>query len=93
MSRDKSDAQHLLWPLVATGVLVSTITAAFYATVGIIVSRIAYSVIPPLIVVAAGSALAMTEGDDTRRRILASCVTAFALVAAIYTIAKNGPYS
>jgi hypothetical protein len=55
--------------------------------------RIAFSIIPALIVFAAGSALAVTERDYTRRRILAYCCVAVALVAAIYTVAKNGPYA
>jgi len=90
---NKRDAQARLLPLAATGVLVCAVTAAFYASVGFIVSRIAFSIISPLIVVAGSAALAVTEGDYTRRRILAYCCAAFALVAAIYTVAKNGPYS
>jgi hypothetical protein len=89
----KRDVRRSLVPLAATGVFVSAVTAAFYASVGLIVSRIAFSIIPPLIVVAAGSALAVTEGDYARRRILAFFCAAFALVAAVYTVAKNGPYS
>jgi hypothetical protein len=90
---NRRDAQPSLLPLAATGVFVSAVTAAFYASVGLIVSRIAYSVIAPLIVVAAGSALAVTEGDYARRRILAFFCAGVALVSAIYTAAKNGPYS
>jgi hypothetical protein len=91
--RNKRDAQPPLLPLAATGVLVSAMSAAFYTCVGFMVDRIAFSIVPALVVVAAGSALAITEGDYTRRRILAYCCVAFALIAAIYTVVKNGPYS
>jgi hypothetical protein len=89
----RRDVQRSLLPLAATGVFVSAVTAAFYASVGLIMPRIAFSIIPALIVFAAGSALAVTERDYTRRRILAYCCVAVALVAAIYTVAKNGPYA
>jgi hypothetical protein len=91
--RSKQDVQRSLLPLAATGVFVSAVTAVFYASVGLIVSRIAFSIIPALIVVAAGSALAVTEGEHKRRRILAFFCAAVALGAAIHTVAKNGPYS
>lgn len=91
--RNKRDAQPALLPLAATVALVSAMSDAFYTCVGFMVDRIAFSIVPPLIIAAAGSALAVTEGDYTRRRILAYCCVAIALVAAIYTVAKNGPYS
>ncbi len=80
-----------LLPLAATGILVSIVTAAFYASVGFIMPRLAYSVIPALIVVVAAAALAVTARNNARRQTLAFvCV---AVVEAIYTIVKNGPYS
>jgi hypothetical protein len=88
----KRNPQSSFWPLVAIGVLVSTITAAFYASAGLIVPRLAYSIIPPLITVVGAVALAVTRHDYARRLILAYWCVAVAFGAVIYTIMKDGPY-
>ena len=92
-NRSEAATRPPFWRLVATAILVSALTAAFYASVGLIKARIAYSVIPALIVVAAAGALALTAQNITRRRTMACWCVAVAVIAAIYTVVKNGPYS
>ncbi len=89
----KRNPRSSFCPLVATGILVSAVIAAFYASVGLIIPRLAYSIIPPLITVVSAMTLAMTRHDYARRVIMAYWCLAVALGAVIYTIVKDGPYS
>lgn len=81
------------WPLVATAVFVAAISIFFYVTVGQIVARLAYSAIPTLIVAAAAVGLAATDGNAAARRVFAYGSVIIAVVAAVYTVVKNGPWS
>lgn len=81
-----------LLPLVATALLVSGVILVFYASIGFMQPRLAYPLIPPLIVAAAATALAVTRDNGRRRTFLASGCVAIALAAAVFTVVKNGPW-
>ena len=83
------DASRSLWSLVLTALLVDAVTAVFYTCVGLIVPRLAYALIPALIVVAAATALLVAMHDRRRRKILAYCCVGVALIAVSATVVRG----
>jgi hypothetical protein len=57
-------------PVAAAGVFASAIIALFYASVGLIVSRLAYALVPPLIAIAGAAAMAAAHTLSQRRSVL-----------------------
>jgi hypothetical protein len=83
-----------LVPVLLTGILVAAVTLAFYATVGLIEPRLAYAVIPPLIVAAAVAASGAASGlHGLPRKVLVHGSVLVAVAQAVFEIAKNGPFS
>lgn len=74
--------------------LVSGLAGAFYASVGFITARLAFAMVPSLVVLAGACAIALTSVLDARRRwaVAAVCAT-IAVVCAVYAVVKDGPYS
>jgi len=83
-----------LWPLVSTSILVSAVTAVFYTSVGVsfLSPRLAYSIVAPFVVVVAAAALASGRSDFRRCRSIAYWSVSVAMISAIYTVVKDGPY-
>ena len=90
---DADEKRPPLWPLISTSILVSAVTAAFYACVGMLEPRLAYSIVPPLIVVVAVAAVAISDCDIRRRKNITYWSVAVVTAWAIYTVVKDGPYS
>jgi hypothetical protein len=74
--------------------LVTTMIGAFYATTGLIVSRLAYAMVPPMIVASAAVVLGAVMVLPVRRRMLVAyaCI-AISVLQATFVILKNGPFS
>jgi len=74
--------------------IVILLTAAFYATVGLVVWRTAFALVPPLIVgIGAGVVTVAGELPPRRRWIVASACIVVALVQSLWLVLKTGPYS
>jgi hypothetical protein len=82
-----------LWPLVSTSILVSAVTAVFYTSVGFLYPRLAYSIVAPFVVVVAAAAVANGRSDFRRCRSIAYWSVSAAMILAVYTVVKDGPYS
>ena len=75
-------------------VLVTLVTAAFYATTGLVVWRVAFALVPALIA-AIGAAIYTVSGElATRQQQWVACACLFTGIAqSIFIVAKSGPYS
>jgi len=91
MDADKNRAP--LWPLVSTSILVSAVTAVFYTSVGFLYPRLAYSIVAPFVVVVAAAAVANGRSDFGRCRSIAYWSVSVAMISAVYTVLKDGPYA
>lgn len=81
-------------PIAMAGIFVSVVIAAFYSSVGFITARLAFAMIPPLIVVAGAVAVAVTQRlEATQRRVLAYGCLMITTAQLIFVIVKDGPYS
>jgi len=81
-------------PPIIAGVLVSAAVLVFYTCVGWVFPRLAYPILPPLIVAGGVFALGMAHHlDAASRTMLTRGVVLLALVAVIYEVAKDGPFS
>jgi 4-amino-4-deoxy-L-arabinose transferase-like glycosyltransferase len=75
-------------------VFVSFAGLGFYTCVGWIVDRLAYPMIPPLIVAAGAVALALTSNLSSKQgRELAGGLLFIAIAQMIFVVVKNGPWS
>src|SRR5215472_455665 len=82
------------WPMLMIGLYVSAAMLGFYTCVGFIVPRLAYPAIPPLIVAAGATAIAIAQRLPARpRAILAAGCAAIALAQIIFEVVKPGPWS
>jgi hypothetical protein len=74
--------------------MVILITAAFYATVGLINWRVGFALVPPMIA-AAGAAVYMASGElePRRQRLVAAACLLIALAQSVAIVVKSGPYS
>jgi hypothetical protein len=80
-------------PLFAA-VMVSGAVLVFYTCVGWIFPRLAYPVLPPLILATGIFALGMARHlDPATRSILTRAVVLVAVANAVYEVAKDGPFS
>ena len=75
-------------------VFVSLVTLAFYTCVGLLVDRLAYAVIPPLLVTAGliGFGLLDASRQQSKNGLVFGCVL-IALVQVVHVIVKDGPWS
>jgi hypothetical protein len=81
-------------PAIAVGLYVSVAMLGFYASVGWIVDRLAYPMVPPLLVAAATVAVVVSLRLDGRgRRGLAIGAMVLAMAQIAYAVAKDGPWS
>lgn len=81
-------------PIALVGLLVSAVVAAFYASAGYTPARLAFAVIPPLIVVAGAIAVAVVRRiEAAQRRVLAYGCLMITTTQLIFVIVKDGPYS
>jgi hypothetical protein len=79
-------------PVVVAGLFVSALMIAFYAATGLIVARVAYAMVPPLVAIAGSAAIAGVRSLDERRRLtLALGCLAIALAQAAVFILKMPP--
>ena len=74
--------------------LTTTMVGAFYATTGLTVSRLAYAMVPPVIVASAAVVLGTVVILPARRRMLVAyaCI-AISILQATFVVLKNGPFS
>jgi hypothetical protein len=83
-----------LYPIVLCAILVSFATTAFYATTGVVVWRLAYASLAPLIAAAAVAIVWTTASlPDRQRKVMAFSCVAIALAQSIFVVVKSGPYS
>jgi hypothetical protein len=81
-------------PMIATGLYVSCAVLGFYTCVGWITDRLAYPMIPPLVIAAGATAVALAQRLAPRpRAVLTGGCLAIAAAQAIYEVAKLGPWS
>jgi hypothetical protein len=81
-------------PIAMIGILVSAVIAVFYSSVGLITARLAFAMIPPLIVVAGAIAVAVVQRlEATQRRVLSYGCLMITTAQLIFVIVKDGPYS
>ena len=79
---------------VAAGVLVSGALLVFYTCVGWVFARLAFPIIPPLIVATGAFALALAQSlDPARRIILTRGIVILTIANLLYGVAKDGPFS
>jgi len=75
-------------------ILVCVAVAGFFACVGLINERLAFAIVPGLIVWAGSTALGLASAVSRRRRwFLALSCFGVAVAAAVYAIVKRGPYA
>src|SRR6185437_8408013 len=79
---------------VLAALLVSFVTFAFYTCVGLIVDRLAYAVVPPLVVVAGLLSISVVRQSDSKSKNLfvSGCVL-IALMQLVHVVVKDGPWS
>jgi hypothetical protein len=83
-----------VYPVLIAGVYVSLAVLGFYTSVGWIVDRLAYPIVPPLLVALAAAALAVSRQLDVRNRWnFAAGIAILTVVQIVYEIAKDGPWS
>jgi 4-amino-4-deoxy-L-arabinose transferase-like glycosyltransferase len=82
------------WTTLVAAVFVSIAGLGFYTCVGWIVDRLAYPMIPPLIIAAGAAALARTSNLSSKQgRELAGGFLFIAIAQMIFVVVKNGPWS
>ncbi len=87
-------AVERVWPVVTCGALISALVLGFYACVGWIEARLAYPMIPSLLVAAGAVAVAVAQQLDGRgRRFMAAGCSIIAVAQMIFVILKDGPWS
>jgi len=87
-------AVHARWRGIAAAAAISIKGAGFFACVGLINERLAFAIVPGLIVTAGSAALGLASAVSRRRRwFLALSCFGVAVAAAIYAIVKRGPYA
>ena len=93
-SRGTSQVPARLHRLLFCCAMVLLVTAAFYATTGYIVWRIAFALVPPLIVAIGGAIVTIASGLPPRQRwmVACACIT-LTLVQSIVLVIKTGPFS
>jgi hypothetical protein len=80
--------------IIASSIMVAALVLAFYASVGLIIPRLAFAGIPPLMVAAGAAALAVSAGlNRAQRQALGLACLAIAVGQTILMIVKDGPYS
>jgi hypothetical protein len=73
---------------------VSLVTLGFYTCVGLLVDRLAYTVVPPLVAVTALISVALIEQSDRRsKNVFVAGYVLIALTQALHVIIKDGPWS
>jgi hypothetical protein len=82
-----------LVPIFLCTVLVSLTIGAFYATTGLIDSRLAYALIPPLVLLLSATAVALAEADTRWGWVLAVGCVAISMVHSVAVVVKSGPFS
>jgi hypothetical protein len=81
-------------PVAMVGLFVSIVVAIFYASAGYTPARLAFAIIPPLVVVVGALAVAAVQHvEATRRRVLAYGCVMITTAQLIIVIVKDGPYS
>lgn len=81
-------------PIAMIGIFVSVVIAVFYSSVGLITARLAFAMIPPLIVVAGAIAVVVVQRlEATQRRVLSYGCLMITTAQLIFVIVKDGPYS
>jgi hypothetical protein len=81
-------------PLIAFSVLIAVVVLAFYASVGLIIPRLALACLPPLLVATGAVALDVSTGlEGARRQALGLACLAIAIGQSVFMIVKDGPYS
>jgi hypothetical protein len=81
-------------PMIAIGLYVSLAVLGFYTCVGWITERLAYPMIPPLLIAAGATAVTIAQRLAPRSRaVLAGGCLAIAAAQVIYEVAKQGPWS
>jgi hypothetical protein len=81
-------------PIVCAGLYVSAAVLGFYACVGWVVDRLAYPIVPPLLLAAAAAALAILPYLSPRGRRVLTVGTLLGTVAQVcYVVWKVGPWS
>jgi hypothetical protein len=80
--------------LALSTVVVMLMTAAFYATTGLTVWRVAFALVPPLIAGTGDAVYVAADGlAPEHRRIVALACVLIALAQSIVIVVKSGPYS
>jgi hypothetical protein len=79
--------------VICAGVCVSALIAVFYTLVGWIVSRLAYAVVPPLIAIAAATAVGLAKQVPPWHgwMLAAGCMTV-SIVQSVLTVIKAQPF-
>ena len=81
-------------PIAMIGIFVSVVITVFYSSVGLIAARLAFAIIPPLIVVVGVVAVTVMQRlEATQRRVLAYGCLMITTAQLIFIIVKDGPYS
>lgn len=79
---------------ILAGILVSAAVLVFYTCLGWIFPRLAYPVLPPLMVTAGIFALGIARRmGGAARSMLTRAIVLLALANAVYEVAKDGPFS
>lgn len=76
-------------PVILAAALAFVLCIGFYALVGFTVGRLAYSLVPPTVVLAA----ILSAGKVRAPHILASALAAVAAANLLWSVAKDGPWS
>jgi hypothetical protein len=96
LARRRRDGARLppLGPMIATGLYVSCAALGFYTCVGWITERLAYAMIPALVVAAGAAAVMVARGlPPAQRSVFAGGCLLIAVAQVIYEAAKVGPWS
>jgi hypothetical protein len=81
-------------PMIATGLYVSCAALGFYTCVGWVTERLAYAMLPPLVVAAGAVAIVIAQRlPPAPRSVFAAGCLLVAVAQMIYEVAKVGPWS
>ena len=67
-TREDFAALRAMLPVLAAGLFVSALMTAFYAATGLIVARVAYAMVPPLLAIAGSAAIVTVRRLEGRAR-------------------------
>jgi hypothetical protein len=82
------------YPVMVAALYVSAAMFGFYTCVGWTVERLAYPIVPPLLLGVAAAAMAVARQlNEAGRRRFALATAALAVAQAVYVVAKDGPWS